>query len=82
MTKQEVYTKILAIVPDSKRAEELTKYICINTVTDIKNVIEIEMKPNYNCNAIYNGQWVTVASSLDVDYTTKGNYKYQLTLNI
>lgn len=82
MTKQEVYTKILAIVPDSKRAEELTKYLCINTVTDIKNVIEIEMKPNYNCNAIYNGQWVTVASSLDVDYTIKGNYKYQLTLNI
>ena len=82
MTKQEVYTKILAIVPDSKRAEELTKYLCINIVTDIKNVIEIEIKLNYNCNAIYNGQWVTVASSLDVDYIIKGNYKYQLTLNI
>ena len=82
MTKQEVYTKILAIVPDSKRAEEMTKNLCRNTVTDIKNVIEIEMKLNYNCNAIYNGQWVTIASSLDVDYTIKGNYKYQLTLNI
>ena len=60
----------------------MTKNLCRNTVTDIKNVIEIEMKLNYNCNAIYNGQWVTVASSLDVDYTIEGNYKYQLTLNI
>ena len=82
MTKQEVYTKILAIVPDSKRAEELTKYLCRNTVTDIKNVIEIEMKPNYDCHVIYNNEWIKAASTIKVVYTTEGGYKYDITLNI
>lgn len=82
MERTEVYNKIHAIIPDNERANDLTKYFCNNIVTDIKNVISIELKINYDCHVIYNNEWIRAASTIKVNYTTEGNYKYDITLNV
>jgi hypothetical protein len=82
METAEVYNKIRAVIPDDERANYLTKYLCNNIVTNIKNVTSMELRFNYDCHVIYNNKWIKAASTIKVDYTIEGGYKYDITLNI
>lgn len=80
MTETEIYNIINAIIPNNETSWHLTKKFCNEAVTNIKNVVSIELKPIYGVHVLFNGEWVLASNHLRGHYTTEGNYQYEIVL--